>query len=301
MPVWIAFLLVTCIWGSTPLAIQWSQTQLDYQLAVTLRMGIGAVIFLLLLPWLRRKPAPTKQIVRLALIGGVSMFLSMYCVYWGARFVPSGIISVLFGLGPMITGLLAVPWLQEPFPPHKLLGSLLGCAGLLVFFVGRQSWGEAFLTGILAIVVSVILYAMGNIAIKQHNQHVAPRWIAAGSLWVAFPLFASVWLLSSPQLPTHWDARALWAIGYLGIVANLIGFLSFYSLLQRSSAANATLVTLTAPAIALWMGTLLNGEALHRQLWMGTLLILGGLGLYHWGLPRRQQRPEQTPSDPPTP
>ena len=113
MPIWTAFLTVTCIWGSTPLAIQWSQAETGYQFAVTARMTIGVLLFLLLIPWLKQRPAPPRQVIMIALLSGTSMFLSMSCVYWAARFVPSGLISVLFGLGPIITGIMASAWLAR--------------------------------------------------------------------------------------------------------------------------------------------------------------------------------------------
>ncbi|MEO5326692.1 MAG: DMT family transporter [Magnetococcus sp. THC-1_WYH] len=291
MPVWTAFLLVTCIWGSTPLAIQWSQAETSYQFAVTARMAIGAVLFLCMVPGMKRSPAPTKQVMLVSLIAGCSMFFSMFGVYWGARYVPSGLISVLFGLGPMVTGILGAAWLGEPFPRFKVIGSLLGVGGLTVFFLHGEKLGEHSPIGIAVLIVSVFIYAAGNIAIKRWNDNVSPLWITAGSLWVAFPLFLTALLLSQTPWPTTIGSKSLGAILYLGLVANGLGFLGFYYLLSRVSAANATLVTLTAPAVALWIGTVLNHETIHGGLVLGTLLILGGLGLFQWGSSWFAQRP----------
>ncbi|MBF0583025.1 MAG: DMT family transporter [Magnetococcales bacterium] len=285
MPIGMAFLAVTFIWGSTPMAIQWSQIEVGYQFAVTARMAIGTLMFLLLLPWLKRHPAPPGRVLLIALVSGSSMFLSMFCVYWGARFVPSGWISVLFGLGPMMTGILAAAWLGEPFPPTKQVGSLLGVGGLMLFFFHGERWGEHVLIGIGAILLSVLIYVTGNIAIKRWNQNISPLWVAAGSLWVAFPLFLLSLLLSDAPWPTHIGLQSAASILYLGVVANVAGFICFYYLLSRVSAANATLVTLTAPAVALWVGTVFNREEIHGGLMLGTLLILGGLSLFQWGVP----------------
>lgn len=283
MPIWTAFLMVTCVWGSTPLAIQWSQVETGYQFAVTARMAIGAVVFLFMIPWMKRRPAPPKQIMVVSLIAGFFMFASMSGVYWSARYVPSGLISVLFGLGPIVTGILAAIWLGEPFSRFKVVGSLLGVGGLMVFFAHGEKLGEHSPMGIAVLIGSVFLYATGNIAIKRWNHNISPLWITAGSLWVAFPLFLTVLLLSPTPWPTTISSKGLGAIIYLGLVANGFGFIGFYYLLSRVSAANATLVTLTAPAVALWIGTVLNGETIHGGLVLGTLLILGGLGLFQWG------------------
>ncbi|MBF0181004.1 MAG: DMT family transporter [Magnetococcales bacterium] len=283
MPIGPAFLLLTLVWGSTPLAIQWSVDGTGYAFAVTARMAIGALGFLILLPWLQKRPAPLRDVAAVAVIAGVSMFTSMYCVYWGVRFLPSGWISVLFGLGPLFTGIIAALWLGEPFPAEKISGSLLGLGGLPLFFLPGEHGGESLSAGMTAILLAVLLYAAGNVAIKRHSRNVPPRWVAAGALWVAFPLFLAALLLSGDPWPTAITTRAGLAILYLGVVANLIGFLLFYHLLSRVSAANATLVTLSAPAVALWLGLALNREEPHAGVLAGTLLVLGGLALFQWG------------------
>ncbi|HIJ85632.1 MAG TPA: EamA family transporter, partial [Magnetococcales bacterium] len=231
-------------------------------------------------------PAPPKQVFVVSLIAGFSVFLSMSCVYWAARFVPSGLISVLFGLGPIFTGILAAVWLGEPFTKSKMFGSLLGVGGLMVLFFHGETLGDHFLVGIAVLIVSVILYAAGNIGIKRWNHNISPLWITAGSLWVAFPLFLLSSLLSETPWPTSLGLQSIAAIFYLGLVANVFGFVGFYYLLSRVSAANATLVTLTAPVVALWIGTAFNQEAIHGGLVLGTLLILGGLGVFQWGFLR---------------
>lgn len=265
------------------MAVQWSQAGIGFQLAVTLRIGIGVVIFLLMLPWLKRRPAPLRQGIVVALIAGISLFTSMFCVYWGARYVPSGLISVLFGLGPIMTGIMAAVWLQEPFTKEKMLGSLVGLGGLMVFFIQEAPAGTKTMQGIAAILLSVLLYAAGNIGIKRWNHNISPFWVTAGSLWVAFPLFLVSFILFEDPWSTPIPLKNLAAILYLGVVANVFGFVCFYTLLSRVSAANATLVTLSAPAVALWIGVAFNQEQVHGGLLLGTMLILGGLSLFQWG------------------
>ncbi|MEO5330906.1 MAG: DMT family transporter [Magnetococcus sp. YQC-5] len=290
MPIWMAFVTLTLLWGSTPLAVQWSQDGVGYLFAATARMAIGVVLFLLLIPWLKRRPAPPRQVVMVAMISGLSMFVSMFGVYWGAQYVPSGWIAVLFGLGPILTGIMAATWLKEPFPKEKILGSLLGLIGLMLFFFQGESLGEQAPKGIAAIIGAVIIYAAGNIGIKRWNHNISPFWVTAGSLWVAFPFFLASWLLAEIPWPVNIPVRTGTAILYLGLVANGIGFVCFYYLLSRVSAANATLVTLTAPAVALWIGAAFNQEPIHGSLVVGTLFILGGLSLFQWGLPLLHRR-----------
>ncbi|MBF0165840.1 MAG: DMT family transporter, partial [Magnetococcales bacterium] len=212
MPTWLVFLMVTLIWGSTPMAIQWSQDGIGYALAVTARIAIGALLFLPLLPWLKRHPAPPAQLLNVSLIAGLNLFASMICVYWGARFLPSGWISVLFGLGPILTGLLAAAWLKEPFTRHQWLGSLLGLLGLLTIFAQAHTGGEHTPIGIAVILLSVLIYSAGNVGIKRWNHGISPLWVTAGSLWVAFPLFLLFFILTDNNWSLLFPPRALAAV-----------------------------------------------------------------------------------------
>ncbi|MEO5346481.1 MAG: DMT family transporter [Magnetococcus sp. YQC-9] len=286
MPIWLVFLTLTFIWGSTPMAVQWSQDGVGFSLAVTARIGIGVVLFMLLIPWLKRREAPWRQLIIVSTIAGLNLFGSMLCIYWSARFLPSGWISVLFGLGPILTGVIAASWLKEPFTRQQWFGSLLGFLGLLIIFVQGGAVGEQTLIGIAVILLSVLIYAAGNVGIKRWNHGISPLWVTAGSLWVAFPLFLVAFLLSGESWPEHFSVRAGSAILYLGFVGNGLGFVCFYYLLSRISAANAALVTLSAPAIALWLGVAFNHESVQGGLVAGTLLILSGLALYQWGWPK---------------
>ena len=74
---------------------------------------------------------------------GVAIYGAMLAVYWGAQYIPSGLISVVFGLTPIVTALFAQWLLQEAaFTPWKILGALLGVAGLVSIFYDQISFGH---------------------------------------------------------------------------------------------------------------------------------------------------------------
>ena len=95
-----AYLGIVLIWATTPLAIKWSGDEGGFLLGVTLRMTIGYAICLLLL-WLLRIEFPWhRQARRSYLAAGLGVFGAMLSVYWGAQYIPSGLVSVLFGVLP---------------------------------------------------------------------------------------------------------------------------------------------------------------------------------------------------------
>ena len=135
MSVPAAYLAVTVVWATTPLAIKWSGEGVGPLFGVTARMSIGLSLCLLVI-WLWRHPLPWSLRARKSyLAGGLGIYGAMTITYWGAQFIPSGWVSVLFGLTPIVTGLTAGMWLGErAFTPLKSLGMVVGFCGLPVIF-----------------------------------------------------------------------------------------------------------------------------------------------------------------------
>ena len=98
MNVSAAYLTVIIIWSTTPLAIQWSSDGVGYQFGAALRMVIGLTLLLLIVRLWRLPLNWSKQSLLVYLSGGIPLFLAMSGVYWSAQFIPSGWISVIFGL-----------------------------------------------------------------------------------------------------------------------------------------------------------------------------------------------------------
>ena len=113
MSVPAAYLTVIVIWSTTPLAIQWSSIGVGYEFGVAARMLIGLLALLLIIR-LRGLPLPWSRHARTVyLVSGLSLFIAMSLVYWSAQFIPSGWISVIFGLAPLITSAFASFILHE--------------------------------------------------------------------------------------------------------------------------------------------------------------------------------------------
>ena len=135
MSVPLAYLGIVIIWTTTPLAIKWSGEDVGFLFGVSMRMFIALVFSLALIMILRKAFPWDRKSLRVYLAMGIPLYLAMSFVYWGAQYIPSGLISVMFGLTPLFTGLFATFWLSEKsFTLPKSMGMLLGLTGLIVIF-----------------------------------------------------------------------------------------------------------------------------------------------------------------------
>lgn len=280
-----AFLLVVVIWTTTPLAIKWSSEGVGFLFAVSLRMVIGLFGAWLLLRVLSL-PFPWHREARMTyLSGALGIYLAMMLVYWAAQFVPSGWVAVIFGLLPIMTGLLAHFVLGEnSLRPIKVVGSLLGLIGLVVIFwpdpQQHHPLDQATVIALLVLLLSTLVHAISSVWMKAINAAIPPLAITTGSLLFAVPAYLLSWLLMDGQWPDGIPVRALSAIIYLGLVGSVVGFALYFFVLKAIGASRVSLVTLITPVGALLLGYWVNDEDLTRQILIGTALILFGLYCY---------------------
>lgn len=286
MSVPLAYLTVVVIWSTTPLAIQWSAVGTTFAFAVMARMLIGVCLALALIILARVGLPLHPQARRSYLVGGLGIFGAMLSTYWGAQYIHSGLIAVLFGLAPLVTSLLAALWLEEAaLRPAKLVGMGLGLLGLaLIFATGHDTSGRQAMLGIAALLLAVVIYSASLVGMKRVGDHSSPLATTAGSLLVAAPLFVLAWWLLDGRVPQAISMKAGAAIVYLGVFGSVLGFALYYYVIKHLEAGKVALITLVTPVLALLLGHLLNGEAVELRVWLGTGLIGLGLLLHQWPL-----------------
>jgi drug/metabolite transporter (DMT)-like permease len=284
MSVPAAYLGVIIIWSTTPLAIKWSGEDVGFLFGVASRMLLGAAVCSLLLLILARK-LPWHREARLTyLAAGLGIYGAMMSVYWGAQYIASGLIAVIFGLTPIVTGVIAAIWLQErSLTASKLTGILLGIIGLIVIFGSGIELSDGAGYGIAAVLVAVILHSISAVWVKAVNARLPALEVTNGGLLIAAPLYLLTWLLFSEGWPEVISNRTAMAIAYLAVFGSVLGFIMYFYVLKYIDASRAALITLLTPVLALLLGQGLNNETIEPAVWLGTFCILIGMSVYQWG------------------
>lgn len=285
MSVPAAFLGVILIWSTTPLAIQWSSEGGGFLFGVTARMVLGFIFCLLAIrisgidmPWHARARGAY-------LAAGIAIYGAMMLVYWGAQYVPSGWIAVLFGLSPLLTSLFSAVWLSDhSLSRWKLAGLLLGVMGLMTIFSGGVEIGPHVGVGVAAVLLSTLLHSASAVWVKRLGTDLPALAVTGGGLSVAVPAFVLSWFIFDGVWPQALPERARFAISYLALFGSVLGFFWYYYLLNRVAPVKVNLVTLVTPVTALLLGHWLNGEVLLPTVWLGTGLILAGLTMHQWDM-----------------
>lgn len=284
MSVPLAYIGVIIIWSTTPLAIKWSGVDSGFLFGVTARMLIGLLFSSVLILFLSKRSVPwDKDSRKIYLVAGIAIYGAMLSVYWGSQYISSGFISVIFGLNPIVTGIMAAFWLKESsLTPAKIFGVLLGISGLVVIFNQAIDLGGHAVIGIAGVCLSVFLHSWSGIWFKKLDIKLTALEITHGGLMVSVPLYLLTWFISKGTWPENFTQRGLGSIVYLGIFGSVLGFVLYFYILKYIDVSRVSLITLITPVIALFLGSALNNEDLNITIWLGAGLIMLGMSFYQW-------------------
>jgi drug/metabolite transporter (DMT)-like permease len=279
----LSYISVILIWSTTPLAIKWSGNDVGFEFGVAARMAIGLVALLLLIRVMKIELPWHRKARRIYLISGLTLYVAMSFVYWAAQHIPSGWISVIFGLSPIFTSVMASLILNDSrLSGTRLTGMTVGLLGLMVVFIEGMSISIATMLGLTAVVISTATQSLGSVLIKQQQPDFHPIAITAGSIVVALPLFLLNCVIIGGW-PETLPLKSALSILYLALIGSAIGFPLYFYLLKNLAPERVAIVTLITPITALLLGSFLNDEIISSKVWLGTALILTGLSIYEYG------------------
>jgi drug/metabolite transporter (DMT)-like permease len=300
MRVLAAYLGVILIWSTTPLAIKWSGEGPGYLFGVTTRMSFGLAIVLLMLLLTRTSLRRDTKARQTYMAGALQIYGSMLATYWASQHIPSGWISVVFGLTPLLTAPMAAIWLGEPsLTPARLMSYVLGVTGLALMFQTALTFSPSAVFGIAGVLLAALLQAISSVWVKRAAAQLSGLALLAGSLLLAVPAYWLTWVLLDGHWPGPLPRASLWSIAYLGGIATPLGFTWYFFVLRHLPTGRVALITLITPVISLYVGHALNREVIHPSVLGGTALIIAALLLYEAGGLRRgrlsSSRPQPEP------
>jgi len=284
MRIALAYISIILLWATTPLAIKWSGDGPGFIFGAGSRMAIGTACMLLLL-LIRRKRLPSNRKAKQTYLAvAVQMYGAMLCVYWGAQFVPSGWVSVIFGLSPFLSAFFAAIWLKErSLSFGKVCSYFLGLSGLSMMFNSALQLNIQAVYGIIGVLSAVSLQTACAVWVKRINAKLPAITQVTGGLVFALPAYFLTWVIfADASWPQNLTNINIISIVYLGVIATTIGFVLYYYLLIHLSATTVGFIPLISPVLALYLGHTINNEIITLKIITGTALILSALIMHEF-------------------
>jgi len=278
----LLLLLASC-WGPSFLFIKIAVLEVSPLMLAALRIGIGALILNLFLLYKGERLPLTLDFWKKVLVAGFfAQALPFTLINWGEQYVDSSLASLLNGLTPLSTIVLAQLMLQdEKMTRNKLGGVILGLIGLACLVLPSLGNGMTGSTeGILAITLAAISYGVGLVYVRKNLIKVpvihAP---AAQLLAISIYLIPLAFIFTPDFSFAQVSWQALSAIAILGSFGTAIAFVIYYRLLARTNAGYVSMVTFLMPIYGVILGMVFLNEQLTSWMFLGALSILAGISL----------------------
>jgi drug/metabolite transporter (DMT)-like permease len=170
----------------------------------------------------------------------------------------------------------------------KVLGLLMGFAGVVVLMSKDIGASSSSLLGQAAVIVASIFYAASSIIARKYTEDTPAIFRSVGPLISAT---AVMWLgaffvespIKVPDLPIIWVAL-LW----LGILGSGFAFILLYYLIHEIGPTRTTMVTYLFPLGGVTLGVIFLHEELTWQVVTGALLIILSLVVANWQTKKAQ-------------
>jgi drug/metabolite transporter (DMT)-like permease len=273
---WTLFAAVSTLWGIPYLFI---------------KIGVDGGVPLVVLAWARIVLAAAVLLLLAARAGvlrslhGKWRFVVLYAVVelsipfpliaTGECYVASSLAAIIIAAVPLIVALMALRFdAAERASRGRLVGLLIGLAGVVLLVGVDASGSTRSLLGAGAILVAAVGYSAGPLILKRHLADLDPRAAMGASLAVAAAVLTPLALLDAPSaLPS---AGGLGAVVVLGLVCTALAFVLMAMLISEIGPARAVVITYVNPIIAVALGVTLLGEKPGAGGIAGLLLILAG-------------------------
>ncbi len=278
LPTWFLFLAPVLIWASTWHVILYQlASPVPVLTSVGWRFAIAALMLAALARW-RGESLKLPGYSHFYMLGtGVIQYAGNYwAIYEAERYVPSGLVAVLFCLLVFMNAFVAWLLWRQPVSRRFLVassGAVLGVA--LIFWPELASTGARphAALGLGLSFFAVVVACIGGfftIVLTRRGLALVPVLAWSMGYGAAFLLLMSVGLGHGLRFDGAWTYMG--SLVYLAAFGSVIAFTLYYRLVERRGPAHAALVGVLVPVIALIVSAALEG-------WQATPLAVGGMAL----------------------
>jgi drug/metabolite transporter (DMT)-like permease len=271
---WALFAAVSVVWGMPYMFIKLGvDGGLSPGFLAWSRVTLAALV---LLPFALRSGALKGLPLRwVALFAAVEISIPFPLIGFGETRVSSSLAAILIAAVPLVMAALALRFDPSERPTRtRLVGMLIGLAGVAAL-VGIDLGGStAALVGAAALLVATVGYSCGPLIVKRQFSKFHPLGPVTAAMGIASVMLLPFGVADFPAERPPADALA--SVLVLGLVCSALAFILFFSLVAEIGPARASVITYINPVVALGLGVAILGEELTAGAGVGLLLILAG-------------------------
>lgn len=239
-----------------------------------LRLLAASLALTLAAPLLKVRRPRARDLPLIGVCGACGMSAYQLLLNWGEVHVPAGTASLIIGVAPVFSVLLAAVFLGERLSARVVAGSVVALAGAALIAVAGG--GTGYTVAAVVVLGAALVQGVYHFAIKPLLRRYSAVEVACYATWTGTVLLA-------PLAPTAWSRVAdaglapTLAVVFLGVLPSAVGFVTWGYAVSRSTVSAATAVLYLVPAVAVAVSFVWLGEIPTVVEVVGGLVCVAGV------------------------
>ena len=273
---WGALISLGLTFGASMLFINIAVKEVPPATLILVRVVLGGAVLIALMAWQGYSFRPFIEDWRnFVILGILNCALPFFLIAMSQKHIGAGLGGILNATVPIfIVPLAHFMTHDEKLTAQKILGVLAGFAGVVVLigpsvFLHEENelWGELLALG------ASLTYALAGLQARKFKKY-PPLVTSVGNLIFAAIIMLPISLFYDQALKLPMPSTAaISAVLWLVLLLTILGYLSYYWLVNRVGATNTSLVTFIIPVGAVIFGVTFNDESLDVSEMCGMLII----------------------------
>jgi drug/metabolite transporter (DMT)-like permease len=274
-----ALILLAALWGASYIFIRVAVPALGPFVLMGARVALASGALALYAVILARgMPKFRSRWKEFLIVGATNSAIPFTLIAAAEIELTASLAAILNSTTALFVAVVAAVWIGESLTARKVVGLLLGFAGVVVL-VG---WDPVPLNGAVLLAVGAMLaaslsYAVGGVYVKRTFAGVSPLAMTIGQQGAAaailLPLAAASLPGEAPPLPAALSALAL------ALLCTAVAYLLYFRLIENVGPTKTLAVTFLIPVFGLLFGVVLLDEPVGVGTLVGFAVIAYGVAL----------------------
>jgi len=246
----------------------------------TLRFAIATVCIFTFLLLSKKLQLPRRADMPILIsIALLQMTAFVTLTNFGLLYSGVGRSTILAYTTPLWTTPLALLIFKEPLSPLKLVGLILGLAGVIVLFNPFSfNWHDShILIGNSLLLLAALGWAICIVHARVAQWHLSPLQLLPWQLLIATFLLLLLALHFEPHWTVRWSPHLLGYVFYVSIFATALGYWLGLEISKNLPSITTSLCLLGVPVLGVAISHLFLGETITLAIYTSLLLIISGV------------------------
>ena len=275
---WVLLCLLTLGWGFNWPMMKMTLAELPVWTFRGLCVAAGAIgLFVLARAGGQPIRVPPGQWGRLVVISICNVTLWNVLIGYGLQMLPAGRSAILAYSMPVWAVLLSVFILNEKLTRRRILGLVLGMAGMAVLLGGEMGFMHVSPLGAVLVLGGAIGWALGTVLMRRYPMDLGTTALTAWQLLVGgLPIMIGAIVIDWGQ----WQpigTRATIGLVYNMTFVFIFCYWAWFRIATTAAPGVSSLSTLMIPIVGVFSGIWLLGESPQWQEFAALVLVIASL------------------------